>query len=160
MAKKASLFQDHRAVELIMSPGSSTHKHIGRRMRNFDSAVGDREKRNAVLSGTYAKLTQDPAMKNHLLSSGNNLLDYASPLDPVWGIGFHADDPRANNPWQWGGILLPVRHFLPCAKQFATVRPGRRTRPLLVDSALSLRMEEQNNLGRAAPGPLDSGQRL
>ena len=38
-------------------------------MRNFYSTIGDKEKQNAVLSGTYAKFTQNPAMKNHLLSS-------------------------------------------------------------------------------------------
>ena len=88
MAEKASLFQDHRAVELIMSsPDPSTHKRIGRGVRTFDSAVGDREKQNAVLSGAYAKFTQNPAMKNPPSSSDNKLLAEASPLDLVWGIG-------------------------------------------------------------------------
>ena len=55
MAEKTKLFQDHRAVGLIMSsPSQSTRKRIGRGVRNFDSGVGDREKKNAVLSGTYA----------------------------------------------------------------------------------------------------------
>ena len=49
MAEKARLFKDHRAVGLIMSsPDPSTHKRIGRGVRNFDSAVSDREKQNAV----------------------------------------------------------------------------------------------------------------
>ena len=64
MAEKASIFQNHRAVELIMSsPDPSTHKRIGRGVRSFDSAVGDGGKQNVVLSGTYPKFTQDPAMK-------------------------------------------------------------------------------------------------
>ena len=63
MAEKARLFKDHRARELIMSsPGPSAHEHIGRGVRNFGSAVWDREKKNAVLSGTYAKFTQNPAV--------------------------------------------------------------------------------------------------
>ena len=62
MAEKARHFKDHRAVELIMSsPSTSTRKLIGRGVRNFDSGVGDREKKNAVLSGTNAKFTQNPA---------------------------------------------------------------------------------------------------
>ena len=61
MAEKTKLFQDHRAVGLIMSsPGRRTRKRIRRGVRNFDSGVGDREKQNAVLSGTYAKFTQNP----------------------------------------------------------------------------------------------------
>ena len=56
----------HRVVELIMSsPDPSKHKRIGQGVRNFDSAVGDREKQKAVLSGTYAKFTHNPGMKNH-----------------------------------------------------------------------------------------------
>ena len=72
MAAKFSLFQDHRAVELILSsPERSTHELIGRGVPNFDSAVGDRGRQNAVLSGTYARFTQNQAMKKHLLSSDN-----------------------------------------------------------------------------------------
>ena len=67
MAEKARLFNGHRAVELIMSsPDPSTRKRICPGVRNFDSAVWDREKQNAVLSGTYAKFKQNPAMKHHL----------------------------------------------------------------------------------------------
>ena len=54
MAEKARRLKDHHAVELIMSPDPSTHKGIrfGRGVRNFDSAVWDRENQNAVLSST------------------------------------------------------------------------------------------------------------
>ena len=106
MAEKARLFKDHRAVELIMSsPDPSTHKRIGRGVRNVDSAAWDREKQNAVLSGNYEKSTQNLAMKHHLLSTGNKRLAEASPLDLVWGIGLRADDPRANDPRQWTCLL-------------------------------------------------------
>ena len=71
MAEKPRLFKDHRAVEIMSSPDPSTHKRIGRGVRNFDSAVWDREKQNAVLSGNYAKFTQNPAMKHHRLSAGS-----------------------------------------------------------------------------------------
>ena len=106
MAEKARLFEDHRAVGLIMSPDPSTHKRIGRGVRNFDSAVWDREKKNAAVSGNYDKFTQNLAMKHHLLSTGNKRLAEASPLDPVWGIGLRVDDPRANDPRQWRGKNL------------------------------------------------------
>ena len=64
MAEKTRLFQVYRAVGLIMSsPSPSTRKLIGRGVRHFDSGVGNREKQNAVLSGTYAEFTQNPAIK-------------------------------------------------------------------------------------------------
>ena len=101
MAEKTRLFQDHRAVGLIMSPPRpSTRKRIGRGVRNFDPAVGDREKQNAALSGTFDKLTQNASLKNHLLSSDNKLRHGSSRRDPVWGVGLRADGPRDNNPRQ------------------------------------------------------------
>ena len=45
-------------------------------------------------------------MKHHLLSTGNKRLAEASPMDPVWGIGLRADDPRAKSPRQWRGKIL------------------------------------------------------
>ena len=90
----------------MSSPDPNAHKHIGRGVRNFDSAAWDREKQNAVLSGNYARFTQNPAMKHHLLSTGNKRLADASPLDPVWGIGTRPDDLRANDPRQWKGEIV------------------------------------------------------
>ena len=156
MAEKANFFS--KTIEQWSSScrrlNQHTRKRIGRGVRNFDSAVGDREKQNAVLSGTCNKFTQNPAMKNHILISDSKLLAEASPLDPVWGTGLRMDDPRANNPCQWRGTILSVQHFLPFVKLFATVRPGRRTRPALVGSTPALRMQEPRNLVRAAAGSL------
>ena len=46
MVEKTRLFQNHRAVGLILSsPSPSTRKRIGRGVRNIDSGVGDREKK-------------------------------------------------------------------------------------------------------------------
>ena len=45
-------------------------------------------------------------MKHRLLSSGNNRLAETSPLDPEWGIGLRADDPRASDPRHWRGKIF------------------------------------------------------
>ena len=66
MAEKARHFCDHRAGELLMSsPNPSTHKRFGRGVSNFESAVWDREKQNAVLYCNYAKFTQNLSMRLH-----------------------------------------------------------------------------------------------
>ena len=111
----------------MSSPDPSTHKRIGRGVRNFDSSIRDREKQNSVLSGNYAKFMQNPAMKNHLLSTGNERLAEISPLDPVWDIGLREDDPRAKGAREWRGKFCSVRRFLQFAKKFATLRPGWET---------------------------------
>ena len=120
MAEKVRLFGDHRAVDLIMSsPDPSTHQRIGRGVRNFYSAVCDREKKNAVLSGNNGKFKQNPVMKHHRLKTGNKRLAEVSPLDPVRDIGVGADDPRAYDPRQWRGkkllgeALSAVREAIP-----------------------------------------------
>ena len=107
IAEKARLFNDHHAMEIIMSsPHPSTNKGIGSGVRNFYAAVWDRERENIVLSGHYVKFTQNPATNDHPLSTGNERLAEASPLNPVWGIDLRADDPRANDPRQWRGKQL------------------------------------------------------
>ena len=47
-------------------------------------------------------------MKHHLVSTGNQRLAESSPLDSVWGIGFRADDHRANDSLQWRGKVFLV----------------------------------------------------
>ena len=126
----------------MSSSDPSAHERAGRGVRNFESAAWDREKQHAVLSGKYARSTQNPAMKHHFLSTGNKRLAEASPLDPVWGIGLRADDARAKGPRQWRGKFCSVRRFLQFAKKFATLRPGWQTRPPLVGFLLPRGMLE------------------
>ena len=85
----------------MSSSDPNTHKRVGRGVRNFATAVWDRKKQNAELSGSYAKFTQNPAMNLPRLRTGNKPLAEASPLGPVWGIGVRADDPRAKDPHKW-----------------------------------------------------------
>ena len=134
MAEKARRLKDHHAVELIMSPDPSTHKGIrfGRGVRNFDSAVWDREKQNAVLAGQFYAESRH---ENHLLRTGNKLW-----LKPALWIQCGAlvsgrIIPGPTTLASGEGNNCSVRHFLPFAKPFAKVRPGRHTPPL-ADSAL------------------------
>ena len=59
MAEKARLYQDHGEAERIMSsPEPREPKRIGRGVRNFDCAVWDRVREDAVFSGTLAKFAR------------------------------------------------------------------------------------------------------
>ena len=79
MAEKAGLFQDCRTEELTMSSADpNTHKRIGRGVRNFDNAVWGRVREDAVLAANFAKFSQKPTMKHHLLSTGTERV-----ADPV-----------------------------------------------------------------------------
>ena len=82
-------------MELIISSSDpNIHKRVGRGVCNFDTAVWDREKQNAVLSGNYAKVYAEPRHEKSVLSTVNNCFAEASPLDTVSGIGIRADDPH------------------------------------------------------------------
>jgi len=45
-------------------------------------------------------------MKDYPLSSVNNALVEASPVDRVWAIGLAAKDDRVRQPWTWPGLNL------------------------------------------------------
>ena len=95
------------------------------------------------------------------MRTGNKRLAEACPLDPLWGIGLRADDPRAKYPRQWRGkIFCSVRRFLQFAKKFATLRPGWQTRPPLVGSVLPRQCWNPRNFVRATVVLADRGQRL
>jgi ribA/ribD-fused uncharacterized protein len=59
-----------------------------------------------VVAGNVAKFGQHSELCKFLLGTGERVLVEASPVDPVWGIGLPADDPRAGNPTQWHGHNL------------------------------------------------------
>ena len=102
MAEKGRLFQNRRAEDLIMtSPDPSAHKRIGRGVRNFDNAIWDRVREDAVLAGNFAKFSHNPTMKQHLLITDTKKLAEASPFDSVWGIGLRANDPEVRIPRRW-----------------------------------------------------------
>ena len=79
---------------IVTSPDPREHKRIGGGVRNFDYVIWGRVWADAVLAATFAKSTQNPAMKQLLSSTGTKLLTEARPFDPVCGIGFRADNPR------------------------------------------------------------------
>ena len=80
---------------------SRLHKQYGREVRIFDFAVWERERENIVVVGSYAKFAQNPAMRTHLLDTGDKLLAEASPYDLIWDIGYRAEAIPARQPPLW-----------------------------------------------------------
>ena len=107
MAETARLFLGHGTTERIMaSPDPREHKGLGRGVHHFHCAIYDRAREDDVLAVCFAKFTQDPVKKQHLLSTGSKRLAEASPFDFVCGICFRADDPDAQDPSLWRGKQL------------------------------------------------------
>jgi len=119
MAGKALLFNDIKAFEdisLTQDPGKA--KHLGRTIKNFSEELWEKKRFDIVVSGNFAKFSQNPKLSEFLINSRNRILVEASPRDRIWGIGLTEDDPKANNPNLWNGLnllgfaLMKVRYQL------------------------------------------------
>ncbi|WP_030675827.1 NADAR family protein [Streptomyces sp. NRRL B-1347] len=107
MAAKARLFEDAEAERAVLASRTPAEaKRAGRLVRGFDQAVWERERFSVVAEGSEHKFASDPALRAYLVGTGERVLVEASPVDPVWGIGLAADDPRSDDPTTWRGTNL------------------------------------------------------
>jgi ribA/ribD-fused uncharacterized protein len=107
MAEKARLFGNDTLRERIIasnSPGEA--KALGRMVGNFDEQTWTMHRQAIVLEGSIQKFSQDSMLRAFLLNTGSRILVEASPVDPIWGIGLTADDPRTQDPTRWEGLNL------------------------------------------------------
>lgn len=86
-AKKANLFGDTDAFKSIYTAKSpASAKSQGRRVKNFDEAMWTRMKVGIMREILEAKFTQNPNLKDKLLSTESCILAEAM-RDTQWGIG-------------------------------------------------------------------------
>lgn len=70
------------------------------------------------MKGNKAKFSQNPTLKEFLLSTGDSILAEASPYDSIWGIGLGWEDAEKGGVAQWRGenllgcALMEVRDWL------------------------------------------------
>lgn len=129
MAEKACMFGDEKVwTEIMASHNPAAIKKLGRRVRNFNAYVWDRNNRDVVRKANLAKFSQNPKLRDFLLATGDRILVEASPYDTIWGIGLGADSPDACRPERWRGenrlgfILMDVRDSLR-GKDISTEQP-------------------------------------
>ncbi|MEH1101598.1 NADAR family protein [Micromonospora sp. CPCC 205561] len=107
MWHKAMLFGDPEVAGRILAAGHPHRaKSLGRQVRGFDEATWQARRYDIVVAGSVAKFGQHDDLRAFLLATGDRVLVEASPVDPVWGIGLAADDPRAGDPASWRGENL------------------------------------------------------
>ena len=119
MANKALLFGDNEVYDKIMAAEKpNKYKKLGREIRNFDSKLWDAKKYDIVVEGNKAKFSQNPELKEYLLSTGDAILVEASPYDKIWGIGLDSETALKGTVEQWQGenllgcALMEVRDWL------------------------------------------------
>lgn len=107
MAQKALLFHDRAIYEEIMVAKHPRQcKALGQKVQHFSQKVWDENKFRIVVDGNMAKFSQNPALKEFLLLTGERVLVEASPYDKIWGIGMTEDNEKVNNPSEWKGLNL------------------------------------------------------
>eukprot|EP01125_Pyxidicula_operculata_P018933 TRINITY_DN6811_c0_g1_i1.p1 TRINITY_DN6811_c0_g1~~TRINITY_DN6811_c0_g1_i1.p1 ORF type:complete len:171 (+),score=23.98 TRINITY_DN6811_c0_g1_i1:36-548(+) len=107
MAMKAALFGDDKMQQLIMKERNpKEHQKMGKRVSNFDNDVWNENKSKIVFDASVAKFSQDPELREYILSTGEKTLVEASPSDTIWGIGLQWNHKDATNPSRWRGTNL------------------------------------------------------
>ena len=107
MAEKARLFNDEQSYQLILAVKSAAHaKALGREVKDFNEIVWQENRFNIVVNANLAKFSQNPALKEFLLNTGQRILVEASPVDKIWGIGLAEDHEFAKLPVKWRGLNL------------------------------------------------------
>ena len=107
MAGKARLFGDNETLREIMAADSPhDYKALGRKVRNFEPELWDSRKSEIVVEGNKAKFSQNPDLKEFLLSTGDAILVEASPYDKIWGIGLDRETALKGGVEQWQGENL------------------------------------------------------
>jgi len=107
MAGKARLFGDEETLAAILATSDpSAVKKLGRKVQGFDEERWRSERFELVTRGNIAKFTQDEALRDFLLQTGDAVLVEASPFDAVWGIGLGASAEGATDPLCWKGENL------------------------------------------------------
>lgn len=106
MVGKARLFDPVWIDRILAYPDPAAAKAFGRKIDHFDQSVWLQHRFELVVQGNLAKFSQHADLQAFLLSTGNQVLAEASPVDPIRGIGLAEDDPRAANPAEWCGLNL------------------------------------------------------
>ena len=107
MAEKARLFGDEAArIRILACRTPAEAKKLGRTVETFDDAVWETARSEIVVRANLAKFSQNLAMRDYLLATGNRVLVEASPVDRIWGIGLAANDMAALHPGAWRGLNL------------------------------------------------------
>ena len=108
MWSKAILFEDFEVAERILKVGDdpATAKKLGRAVKGFNAARWDSVRYEIMKEGLTLKFTQNPPLKEALISTGDAVLVEASPYDKIWGIGMSEVSAIKAGESKWGQNLL------------------------------------------------------
>ena len=121
MYRKAAYFDDWGTAGKILDLGDVyplEYKKLGRKVNGFNEEEWAFASKSIVSEGLYEKFTQNPNLKEYLLSTGDAVIVEDSPYDKIWGIGIQSNHKDFKNPTKWPGenrlgfLLMGVRERL------------------------------------------------
>lgn len=103
MYQKNMLFNGYneKLGELILQANTPAEiKKLGRQVPNFDEEIWKMHREAIVYDGNYFKFSQNPRLKQLMLSKANMKFVEASPYDRIWGIGYTTTEaPKHYQTW-------------------------------------------------------------
>ena len=107
MYHKALFFGDEKvATQILATNNVAEIKALGRLVPGYDENLWSGVRQIVVYEGPLAKFSQDPKLKEQLMSTGNAFLAECAVKDRIWGIGLSMHDPNRFNRAKWRGQNL------------------------------------------------------
>lgn len=104
---KATIFGDHAtAAKVLASPDPKDQKALGRQVKPYVDEIWAQRRTRIVYAACHAKFTQNPALLQALMDTGDTQLVEASPYDRIWGIGMGENAPGVDDEANWRGQNL------------------------------------------------------
>lgn len=107
MYRKAICFQDEAVAEQILKTDDVARiKELGRIVSGYNENIWNGMRQLIVYEGLVAKFSQNGALKERLLQTGDALLAECAVYDRIWGIGLSMKDEKRFDISQWRGENL------------------------------------------------------
>lgn len=108
MYNKAITFEDHEIADKILSVSDvRAVKDLGRAVKNYNETIWNGIRQIVVYEGLLAKFSQNEALKEQLIATGDTILAECAISDLVWGIGLSmkTDDKQDLSKWRGKNLL-------------------------------------------------------
>ena len=134
MYHKALLFDPSKADQVFNIKDPKQVKALGRSLKNFNKDVWDANCMKIVTQGNYLKFTQNKTLLKQMLSDNPKMLVEASPVDTIWGVGLHFDDPLILNKANWRGENKLGQCLVQAREQIKKEKALKITKNLVIEN--------------------------
>lgn len=109
---KARRFEDIETAEKILKTDNQAEiKKLGRQVKNYNEEIWSSIRFDVMRNILYYKFSQNPILRDKLISTGDADIYEASPYDKIWGIGStDVNDIKGKN--LLGKALMEIRATL------------------------------------------------